>query len=83
LAQYANYSPGYISSSFQNPYQYQAPEPQHHQSDDQAQMPQQAQQSYTPIRTQPQHLLPFESAAGQQEEPGDSNDGGVPVHLNY
>jgi hypothetical protein len=83
LSQYANYSPGYISSSFQNPYQYQAPGPQQQQAEDQTQMPQQAQQSYTPIQRQQQHLLPFESAAGQQDEPGDGNDGGVSVHLNY
>jgi hypothetical protein len=83
MSQYANYSPGYISSSFQNPYQYEAPEPQQQQGKDQTQMHQRAQQSYTPIQTQPQHLLPFESAAGQQHESGNGGDGSVPVHLNY
>ena len=83
MSQYANYSPGYISSSFQNPYQYQAPQPQQQQGEEQTQMPQQAQQSYTPIQPQPQHLLAFENAAGQQDEPGEGGDSSVPVHLNY
>ncbi len=83
VPQYSNYNSGYISSSFQNPYQYQASGIQQQQGESQTQTSQQAQQSYTPIQTQTQHLLPFENAAGQQNEPGDGSDGGVPVHLNY
>jgi hypothetical protein len=83
VSQYSNFSAGYVASSFHSPYQYQPPEAQHQQGKNQAQMSQQAQQSYTPIQTQHQHLLQFANAAGQQDEPGDNSDGGVRLDINY
>ena len=83
VSQYSNFSAGFIASSFQNPYSYQQAGMQPQQSASHGQVPQQAQRSYTPSQAQSQHFVPYSSATSQQDDQGDNDDGGVPVHLPY
>jgi hypothetical protein len=83
MSHYLDLNAGFIASNFQGAYQYQASDIQQRTGDNQTQISQQTSQSYTPVQAQPQHLLPFSTGAGQQENQGDNSEGNVSLNLDY